>query len=159
MIAIATALITAGTTISVAYISKSSSAPSPSPNSGPSPAVNPAPVATPNVAPQPAYQTVQQAANIAGNWRSPDNSEQLFIQQNGGQISLSLQGSNTQLGYYTATGQGTVNGRDATYAIKMVLANGQSVEVECALRLISDSSSLQGTCGSFGKNAPGIYVR
>ncbi len=165
MIAIATALITAGTTIAVAYINRDDGpkaapapAPSPAPTGGPAPVQGYTPAAAPQQPVQPApQQFVAAPPDISGRWRTPDNSEVLDVNQSGGQLALAAQG-NTALGYMTGNGQGQINGRNVSFVLGMTV-QGNPIEVECSGQLTSTGNSIQGTCTTFGKTMPMLYVR
>jgi hypothetical protein len=162
MIAIATALIGAATTIAVAYINKGTpatevkpSTPPPtqissseaSPNSAPTPALDPQP------APQQFMPTIHQ---IAGIWTAQDG-EQLEIAQAGSRLTMSG-GTMTEAGPLLWQGFGTINDRTVKWTGQFSV-NGNQFEMECSGRLTSTGKSIQGICDSMGQKGPFQYTR
>jgi hypothetical protein len=150
MIAIATALIGAATTISVAYITKST----------PSEQVRPSPPAPgPDIerdvvpAPQPLMQTNR---NVAGLWTASDG-EQMEIVQTGSQLTMNG-GVMTAAGSIIWQGYGRINDRNISWTGQFAM-NGNQVEGECTGRLTSGNNSIQGMCEMLGQRAPFVYSR
>lgn len=156
MIAIATALIGAATTISVAYINKGTTAaevkpnpPTPGPRSDPQPAPEP----EPQPAPQPLMQTARQ---VGGVWTAQDG-EQMEVSQSGSRLTLSG-GTMTEAGALVWQGYGNINDRNIKWTAQ-VSANGNQVEAECGGRLTTSGNSIQGMCDMMGQKIPFEYSR
>ncbi len=171
-IAIATALIGAVTTISVAYINKGT----------PSEVVKPAPVAPgpapqqdsqqgpqaqqgssadnklaedadPPIAPQSLMQT---ARNVAGRWNAA-NGEEMEITQNGTQLVVNG-GVMSEVGPIVWQGYGRIADRKLSWTAQAA-ANGNQIEIECSGRLTTSGNSIQGTCDVMGQQQPFQYTR
>jgi hypothetical protein len=156
MIALATALIGAATTISVAYINRSTPAaevrPAPAQpqtdgqSQGQSqPAPNPVEVDVPSVQPQPLMQTTR---NVAGLWTASDG-EQMEISQTGAQIVVTGAGM-SENGVVVMQGFGRIEDRKLSWTAQ-VAANGGQAEMDCTGRLTSNGNSIQGVCDAFGQ--------
>jgi hypothetical protein len=166
-VAIATAIITAITTISVAFINR----PQPNVIPKPDPVIQPEPVkpiAPDDVLP-PLEDIIRDApkpapviplasigpANIGGQWHSVDGSEQLFINQSGASFSITDH-IITPNGPATASGAGSIIGRVMTWTANI---NGLPIELECKGKVTSNGQSIQATCEGFDEKNAGVYVR
>lgn len=165
-IAIATALIGAITTISVAYINKGDSTPAPPPepivasSSGgeggePSSSGGDAPVQTSSgsIEPQPLMET---NSNIGGTWRAADG-EELQIVQRGASLILST-AAITEAGPTMLEGAGNVKGRDLSWTMQLS-AQGGMIESDCAGKVTKSGRTIQGTCEILGQQLPFLYNR
>lgn len=170
-IAIATALIGAVTTISVAYINKGTPAaevrqepakPASSSGGGPSetgstppsqPASNVVAEDEPVIQPQPLMQTPR---NVAGIWNAA-NGEQMEISQNGSQLVVNG-GVMADFGPIVWQGYGRITDRKLSWTAQAA-ANGNQVEIECTGRLTTSGNSIQGTCDVLGQQQTFQYTR
>jgi hypothetical protein len=152
-IAIATALIGAITTISVAYINRGTPTEQAKPQPGPAtPDPQPVPVKD-DPAPQPLLQTPRQ---VAGMWTAQDG-EQMEIAQTGSQLTLNG-GTMTEAGTVVWQGLGRISDRDIKWTGQFTI-NGNQLEAECAGRLTTAGNGIQGTCDLLGQKVPFIYRR
>jgi hypothetical protein len=165
-IAIATALIGAVTTISVAYINKGSPAaevkPAPVATTAAAPNAEPAaqPAATqpvtaeePIIPPQPLMQTTH---NVGGIWNAAGG-EQMEIRQSGSQLVVNT-GVMTENGPVLVQGYGRINERKLNWTAQAA-GNGGQIEIECVGRLTTNGNSIQGTCDVMGQQLPFQYTR
>jgi hypothetical protein len=156
-VAIATAIIGAVTTISVAYINKSDAPEKPRNDSEiidnkglPSPpdAVEPPKDVQSFAAPV--------VANIAGVWRAQDG-EEMEIGQMGRRLTFSTM-TMTEAGPIAAQGVGKIDDRLVSWDMQLWV-QGNQVEADCSGRLTTSGRSLQGTCDLMGQKVPFIYNR
>lgn len=165
-IAIATALIGAVTTISVAYIQKDTPAPVvKSDPANPQPAPQPAPQSNvqaetipaanndADIQPQPLMQTPR---NVAGLWNAA-NGEQMEITQNGTQLVVNG-GVMSEVGPIVWQGYGRIADRKLSWTAQAA-ANGNQIEIECSGRLTTSGNSIQGTCDVLGQQQAFQYTR
>lgn len=163
-ITIVTALITAGTTISVAYINRAQPAPvvnpdPPSPKSAPDndreapPAPDPVVDEEPVIPPQ---QLMQTTRNVAGLWNA-QGGEQMEIAQTGSQLVVSG-GVMTEAGVIVWQGYGRITDRKLSWTAQAA-ANGNQVEIECTGRLTTSGNSIQGVCDILGQQQAFQYTR
>lgn len=162
-VAIATAIIGAVTTISVAYIN--SDGPSGAPAERVEPVDNrdvPQPV-DPTAPTDEAFQTdeVQQfaapvVANVAGVWRAQDG-EELEIGQSGTRLTFATV-TMSGAGPISAQGVGRIDDRNLSWSMQLYV-QGQQVETDCNGRLTTSGRSLQGACELMGQKVPFIYTK
>lgn len=156
-VAIATAIIGAVTTISVAYINKGGSPEKPpveideKDNKG-----LPAPPDATESTDGPQHFSAPAIANVAGLWRAQDG-EELEIGQAGSRLTFSTATMSAGVPI-SGQGVGRIEDRNISWAMQLN-ANGNQVEADCKGRLTSSGRSLQGTCEMMGEKIPFIYAR
>lgn len=161
-IAIATALIGAVTTISVAYINKGTPSavvktdpertqPAPEPRQETQPASNPVVEDEPAIQPQPLMQTTR---NVAGLWTAA-NGEEMEIEQANTQLVVSG-GAMADFGPIVWQGYGRIADRKVSWTAQAA-ANGNQIEMVCTGRLTTDSNTIEGTCEAMGQQQPFQY--
>jgi hypothetical protein len=153
-VAIATALITAVTTISVAVVNKGDNKATPAPAPAivqPTGGQQPAPTNATPAASQP--QTLSGPVDVSGQWRNPNSSETIFFTQNGAQIQAQMISPAMDL---NVTGSGSVVGNIVQWDTNV--QNGyQSVLLSCRGEV--NAGNIQGTCTANGQKSPILYVR
>ncbi len=152
-IAIITALITAGTTISVAYITKSDSGSKPAAASAASVPAASASYAQP--VPAPGQAGSGSAVNITGQWRNPNSDETISFTQNGPQLQAQMISASLEM---NVPATGSISGNQLQWTAMLQNGFGQTVTLECKGTVFNDAS-IQGVCAANGQKSSVVYVK
>ncbi|MGB5483051.1 hypothetical protein [Parasphingorhabdus sp.] len=151
LIAVMTALITAGGAIAVAMINK----PEPNPAPIPAPAPTPAPAIDPTTVPGPAPSPTPVAStDVTGTWSEPSGATAVF-QQTGDYIELRYN-LLPAFGGGFATGEGQISGQ----ALQWTLLYPTGILQNCTVTLNQSGNRMNGQCvNNFGLSVPVVLDR